>query len=125
MKELPEAIQEAWKNREGALVLTTVNKDNIPNSIYASCVSLYDPGTILIADNFLHKTKQNILSGSYGVVLFITKDGKSFQIKGPVEYIKEGKLFDDMKKWNPEKLPGHAVVAVKAEEAYAGAEKLL
>jgi len=30
-----------------------------------------------------------------------------------------------MKKWNPPKHPGHAAAALKAEEIYSGAEKLL
>ncbi len=29
------------------------------------------------------------------------------------------------KKWNPEKHPGHAAAALKVEEVYSGAEKLL
>jgi len=30
-----------------------------------------------------------------------------------------------MKQWNPEKHPGHAAAALKVEEAYSGAERLL
>ncbi len=30
-----------------------------------------------------------------------------------------------MKKWNPKKHPGHAAAALKVEEVYTGAEKLL
>ena len=29
------------------------------------------------------------------------------------------------KKWNPKQQPGHAAAALKVEEVYAGAEKLL
>ncbi|MBN2442068.1 MAG: pyridoxamine 5'-phosphate oxidase family protein [Spirochaetales bacterium] len=125
MKVLPDLIIKEWNNRKGPIILTTVNKENIPNSIYATCVSLYNSNTICIADNYLNKTKQNILDGSYGVVLFITEENKSYQIKGQIEYIKEGELYDDMKKWNPKDFPGHAVVALKVEQAYSGAEKLL
>jgi len=49
----------------------------------------------------------------------------SFQIKGSIEYHKDGKIFEDMKQWNPTKLPGHAAAALKVEEVYSGAEKLL
>ena len=56
---------------------------------------------------------------------FITKKGKSYQIKGSIEYHKEGSVFEDMKKWNPKQHPGHAAAALKVEEVYMGAEKLL
>jgi hypothetical protein len=29
-----------------------------------------------------------------------------------------------MKKWNPDKYPGHAAAALKVEEIYSGSEKL-
>jgi hypothetical protein len=68
---------------------------------------------------------ENIKSGSKASILFITKEKKSYQVKGHVEYSTEGLLFDDMKTWNPEKHPGHGVLALKAEEVYSGAKKLL
>jgi hypothetical protein len=37
----------------------------------------------------------------------------------------EGAIFEDMKKWNPEKHPGHAAAALKVEEVYKGAERLI
>ncbi|MBN1686300.1 MAG: pyridoxamine 5'-phosphate oxidase family protein [Spirochaetales bacterium] len=125
MANLPERIEKAWENKEGPLVFTTVDKKGTPNAIYATCVSKYDGSTILIADNYFDKTKKNIQNGSKGSVLFITAEGKSFQLKGTIEYHTKGPLFDDMKKWNPEKHPGHAAAALKIEEAYSGAEKLL
>jgi uncharacterized protein len=125
MSVLLEKIMEAWKKKNGPSVFSTVDKDGIPNAIYVTCISLYNSETILIADNYLHKTKQNVLNGSYGSLLFITDDHISFQIKGSLEYHSEGILFEDMKKWNPEQHPGHAVVALKVEHAYSGSEKLL
>jgi len=101
-----------------------VDKNGVPNSIYVTCVAIYDDETILVADNHFDKTKNNILNGSKGSVLFITNERKSYQIKGNIEYHKSGSLFDDMKKWNPKKLSGNAVAAIKAEEIYSGSQKL-
>jgi len=125
MLALPEKVSKAWEDRQGPIILSTVNGDGIPNAIYATCVSKFSEDTIVVANNYFSKTLKNILAGSKASILFITKEGKSYQIKGSIEYHKEGIIFDDMKKWNPKKHPGHAAAALKVEEVYAVAEKLL
>ncbi len=45
--------------------------------------------------------------------------------KGIINHYTEGEFFDDMKKWNPELLPGHGAAVLEITEVYAGAEKLL
>jgi predicted pyridoxine 5'-phosphate oxidase superfamily flavin-nucleotide-binding protein len=125
MPALPEKVSEAWENREGPIILSTVNEDGIPNAIYATCVSKFSEDTIVVANNYFSKTLKNILAGSKGSILFITKEGKSYQLKGSIEYHKDGRIFEDMKKWNPKKHPGHAAAALKVEEVYTGAERLL
>ncbi len=125
MPVLPEDVSKAWENREGPIVLTTVDADGNPNAIYATCASKYREDMLVVADNFFNKTKANILAGSKATLLFITKEGKSYQIKGKIEYHTEGAVFEDMKQWNPAKLPGHAAVALKVEQVFSGAEKLI
>ena len=116
MAKLPKIVSEAWENRTGAVVLTTVSSNGIANSIYVACVSKYDEETIVVADNYFDKTRKNIIAGSKGVLLFITEDNKAYQLKGSIQYCTEGVLFDNMKKWNPEKHPGVAATALKVEE---------
>ena len=125
MTKLPENVSEAWEQREDAVVLTTVDENGIPNSIYATCVNKFNDETFVVADNYFDKTRKNILSGSKGALLFITKNGESYQIKGTFEYLTRGEIYNDMKKWNPEEHPGHAAAALKVESIYKGAEKLL
>ncbi len=125
MAALPELVSKAWEDRQGPVVLSTVNKDGIANAIYANSVSKYSEELIVIADNYFSKTKENIQSGSKGSILFITSEKKSYQIKGSIAYLKEGAVFDDMKTWNPTRHPGHAAAAIQVEEVYSGAKKLL
>ena len=125
MSRLPENVSKAWDDKKGPIILSTVDVNGVPNAIYAGCMSKFDEETLVVADNYFNKTQSNIFAGSKGSLLFITSEDKSYQIKGTIEYHKDGVIFDDMKKWNPEKLPGHAAVALKVEEVYSGAEKLL
>jgi len=123
--KLPEIVSSAWKARKGPVVFTTVNADGIPNAIYATCVSMFDDETLIVADNYFDKTRTNIFGGTKGSILFITEESTAYQIKGSLEYLKDGEIFDDMKKWNPSEHPGHAAVALRVEEVYSGSEKLL
>jgi len=123
--KLPVIVSSAWKDRKGPVVFTTVDADGIPNAIYATCVSMFDEETIIIADNYFDKTRANIFGGTKGSILFITEESAAYQIKGSLEYLKDGEIFDDMKKWNPGEHPGHAAVALRVEEVYSGSEKLL
>lgn len=125
MTKLPESVLEAWDKKEGAVVLTTISKEGLPNSIYATCTARFKDNYFVVADNYFSKTRENILSGSKGSLLFITSENKSYQLKGSIEYYTEGEIFDEMKTWNPEKHPGNAAAALKVEEIYSGSEKLL
>lgn len=122
---IPQSVKEAWDNKKPAVVFTTVSADGIANSIYATCVSLYQDNSIIVANNYFSKTIKNIESGSKGVILFITEDDKSFQIKGSIEHVTSGAAFDNMKSWNPERLPGVGAAVITIEEIYSGAEKLI
>lgn len=125
MKSFPEAVQTAWANREGPIVLATVDATGVPNAIYAGSVHEYGDDIIVIADNYFHKTRANILAGSRGALLFITKERKSYQLKGRFEYHTSGPIFDAMKQWNPSKHPGVAAAALKVEHIFNGGEQLV
>ena len=125
MASLPEAAAQAWENREGPVVMTTVDAKGTPNTIYVSCVNKYSEDKIVVADNKMHKTRANVKFGCPVSLLFITKKNKAFQLKGSVTYLTEGLIYDDMKNgWLDKKYPGHAAVVIHIEAVYNGAEKL-
>jgi len=124
MIKLPDVVIKAWEDRDGAIILTTVNEKGMPNAIYATCVSMFNNNTFIVADNYFDKTRKNILLNSDGSILFITKEGKSYQLKGSITYHKEGEIFENMKQWNPSTHPGHAAVELNVTEIYSGSNKL-
>lgn len=124
MPSLPANVRQAWENRDGPVILATVSPDGVPNIIYATCVGAFGEDRLVVADNYLHKTRQNLLAGSNGALLFRSKDGKAYQVKGTLEYHTEGEVFNSMKAWNPSKHPGHAAAALRIADVYSGAQKL-
>ena len=96
----------------------------MPNAVYVGSIQLHGDDTVEIADNYFHKTRANILAGSRGSFLFITKERKSYQLKGRIEYLATGPRYDEMKRWNPAKHPGVAVAALRVDEVYSGGERL-
>lgn len=126
MATLPEIAAQAWDNREGPVVLTTVDSNGVPNTIYVTCVKKISGDKIVVADNKMQKTQANILAGCPVNLLYITKEKKAFQLKGSVEYQTSGNIFDDMKDgWLDKKYPGRAAVVINIEEVYSGAERLV
>jgi uncharacterized protein len=125
MKSLPPSVLEAWNEREPIAVLATVAPDGTPNVIYVGVVGRFDDSTFFVANNYFHKTKENILAGSKASLLFLTKERKAFQIKGSIELQDSGPIFDEMKRVNPEKYPGHSAAVLHVESVFSGAEQLV
>jgi uncharacterized protein len=125
MANIPRIIREAWEDRDGPTVLATVSNEGVPNIIYVKSVSIFGEDRFVVADNYFDKTRRNIHEGCKGAVLFIDKTGKSFHLKGTLEYHKDGEIFLHMKATNPPQHPGHAAVALVVEESYSGSEVLV
>ncbi|MBD3392909.1 MAG: pyridoxamine 5'-phosphate oxidase family protein [Chitinivibrionales bacterium] len=124
MSEIPQAVKDAWEARQGAAVFVTADEDRMPNAIYVSCIRRIDDSRFVVADNYFNKTRLNINAGSKGCILFITDQRKAFQVKGPIQYLTSGDVFDDMKTWLDPKHPGKGAAVLTVEEAYSGGEKL-
>jgi predicted pyridoxine 5'-phosphate oxidase superfamily flavin-nucleotide-binding protein len=125
MTNVIEILNRAWEDREGPAILATVDARGTPNAIYVGEIR-YDPGEgFMVMDNYFHKTRANIQNGTVGAILFLTKERKSFQVKGPMSYHPEGPIFERMKAVHDPKYPGVAATLLRVEEAYSGAEKLL
>jgi uncharacterized protein len=125
MNDAKGILKDAWDRHEGPIILSTTDKTGVPNAIYATCVKMLDDGRIVVADNYFNKTRTNIKNGSKGAVLFITKEKKSYQAKGEIEYFTAGPIYEEMRQWVDQKHPRIAAVALRVDELYSGAEKLI
>jgi hypothetical protein len=124
MVVIPEQVVEDWHKREDPAVLTTVNSEGSPNTIYVGAVRLLAEDRFVIADSAFCKTRENILAGSPASFLFISKEGAAYQVKGRFEYYTEGKVFDSVLEWADPQYEVIGATVVVVEEVYKGAEKL-
>jgi len=125
MNDPKKILKDAWDRHEGPIVLSTADKHGVPNAIYATFVKFLDDGRIVVADNYFNKTRTNIKNGSKAAILFITKERKSYQAKGFIEYFTDGPIYEDMRLWVDQKHPRIAAAVLRVDELYSGAEKLI
>lgn len=123
MAQLPDAVQKAITQQD-IFPVATSSRNGIPNVVYIAYLKIINSDTILIADNYLTKTRDNIESN--GKISFAVRDEEkgSYQIKGTAERLTQGDMFDEVQKWVPDDLPRVAAVIMRVEEIYNGAERL-
>lgn len=119
-----DVLDKFWRKRSGPVVLATVSLEGLPNAAYCEAVNVYGDDKMVIADNGFEYTRMNILAGSRGAILFSTDDGKSYQVKGPLDYQIAGPIYDDMMKWLYPRFAGKAAITLTVEEIHTGSSKL-
>lgn len=88
---------------ENAASLSTLNDDNFIHSIAVACIKAVDNTKLLVTDNFMKVTKDNIERNP--IMTLLVWDGdwrnencKAYEIKGRAKYFKEGKWLEMVKK---------------------------
>lgn len=102
-------------------VLATATKDGKPNAVPISFAKVISDDEILLMDNFMLKTRQNIVENPVAAVS-LWADGKGgYQFKGEVIVETSGKNFEEGSKWVKSVAPGlnpRAAVIIKVSEIY-------
>jgi len=128
MIKIPEEVKIAI-DKTSPICIATVNNEYIPNIIYVTFLKYINDTTVVIADNKLAKTKNNILANSNLSFVVLDPDTKkSYQLKGKTEYIQEGKKFQDVFNWVQEKRPDlypKGALYVTIEEIFSGDKKIV
>lgn len=115
-KELQDAIEK------NLVFLATSSKEGVPNVVPVGFARPLDAETILIADNYLNKTRQNLDENPR--LALIPSDAKAFpfQIKGTVEIFESGEYFDQVTEWAQNvmtELEPKSAILFKVEEIYS------
>jgi len=102
-------------------VLATATKDGKPNAVPISFAKVISDDEILLMDNFMLKTRQNIAENPVAAVS-LWADGKGgYQFKGESIVETSGKNFEEGAKWVKSVAPGlnpKAAVIIKVSEIY-------
>lgn len=123
MAQLPETVKKAVAKQD-VFPVATCSREGIPNVIYIKWLKVLDDETVLMADNYFNKTRDNVLSNGKIAFVVLDEEKGSFQIKGTAKRFTEGAMFDEVQKWVPDRLPRVAAVVMHIESIYNGAEQL-
>jgi hypothetical protein len=124
MAQLPEVVQSALASLKAPVVFTTIDGHGMPNAVYCM-LSKVGSDNVVICDNYFNKTRANIKSGSAGSVLFLSPEMKAYQLKGAIDYVTDGPLYEEIRNNVDPKHPRVAAVVLHVHEVYCGAEKLV
>jgi len=123
MARLPEAVKNAIAEQE-VFPVATSDRDGTPNVAYIKYLKVVDDETVLMADNYLAKTRDNIVNNGKVAFVVLDEEKGSFQVKGTAQRFIEGPFFDEMRRWVPDRLPREAAVVMQVEDLYNGADRL-
>jgi predicted pyridoxine 5'-phosphate oxidase superfamily flavin-nucleotide-binding protein len=76
------------------VALATCDLDNKPNVIAVTHCLVVDNDKILVTDNFMNKTRKNLLENKKIALAVWNKNEEGYQFKGKAEYLIEGKWKD-------------------------------
>lgn len=83
-KEVKRTIEE------NPVALSTVDKENSPNVIAVAYVKVVSDNQILITDNYMKQTKENLENNDKVCLVVWNKDLNGYKLIGTAEYFSEG-----------------------------------
>ena len=99
--------------------IATVNSDNTPNLSVASDIKVLDDETILISNNEMIHTPDNIIANHNVVLTFFSDKWAGLRLTGVASYYTQGEYFDVCNKYfnNETATPKGAIIVkvIKAE----------
>ncbi len=119
--QIPKELQEFVKGKLGWVA--TASPEGMPNVTPKGTIRVMDDSTIVFADLFSMKTRDNLKRNPrIAVTVIDAEKAKGYQFKGRAELVEAGPVFEkvgeELKK-SPKKLPEPKYVArITVEEIY-------
>ena len=118
---LPHEVKKLF-NKQIVVAFATADKEGNPNVVPIYWKTTLNDGTILLLDNFMKQTKQNIQENRKVCVSFWNPDPEeAYKIKGTATYYSEGAIYEKGKEFMQSKKPGQVpkgIVEIQVEEIY-------
>jgi len=115
--EMMDAVE-----KENVVFFATATKKGTPNVVPIGFARPLDEETILIVDNYMNKTRENLENNPKASLVPRDASKCPYQFKGTVEIHTSGKYFDDAVDWAQSvmsELSPKAAVLLKVEEIYS------
>ena len=119
--KIPEDVQQFMQGKLGWVA--TASADGLPNVAIKGSMRVLDDEHLMFADLFSGKTRKNLEENpKVAVMVFDLESSKGYALKGTVELVASGPLYDQMVeilKHAPRQLPPPKyVVRIAIEEIY-------
>lgn len=92
MAQMPQDCMDLINNSYAAAV-ATATPEGVPNVVCCSMKQAWDDQTVLISDQYMNKTLQNLQQNPY-MSLSVWDNEHGYQVKGPVTYENEGENYE-------------------------------
>lgn len=92
MAAMPQECIDMINNAYAAAV-GTCSQDGVPNSVPCSMKQVIDPETVMISDQYMSKTLEN-LKANPRMSVTVWDDEGGYQVKGAVTYENEGPRYE-------------------------------
>jgi len=123
MAKMTERIKGTFEKVEN-VILATATKEGVPNAVPIGAKKIIDDETILISDQFLNKTLNNMKDNPQVAVTFWS-GFEGYQLKGNITIETSGERFEETAKWIDEMgkalnfpLKSKGAVIMKISEIY-------
>lgn len=92
--EINEELKQLIQTKP--VTLCTVDKESSPHTIYVLYVKVIDSNRLLITDNYMTKTKENILANPAVSLSFLVGEA-AFELNGTAAYFSDGEVMEIIK----------------------------
>ncbi|MCK5305680.1 MAG: pyridoxamine 5'-phosphate oxidase family protein [Candidatus Omnitrophica bacterium] len=108
--------------KEPLITFGTADKQGNPNVVPVFWKKIVGDETIILVDNYMKMSKENLLENSNVCISFWNSEtGEAYKIKGEAAYYTKGEIYEEGKKFiqtkKPETIP-KGVVEIKLKEIY-------